>query len=178
MLNPKTADGPELEDDLDEGGWLPDWARRWLRRSGIYVIIGLLLLAFLVLALADRVFHRIDTGHRGVRWSLFGGTVLDYDYPEGLRVISPLDRLYIYDVRVQEVNGTVIVLTSNVFAVLGLHLGEAMRPRPMDVVGYLLLARVRYWLELNLGCAPCSLEACAAALDSTAAPCSLTRSAT
>ena len=55
---------------------------------------------------------------------------------------------------------------------IGLHLGEAMRPRPMDVVGYLLLARVRYWLELNLGRAPCSLEACAAALDSTAAPCS------
>ena len=113
MLNPKTADGPDLDDDLDEEGWLPDWARRWLRRSGIYVIIGILLAAFLMLALADRVFHRIDTGHRGVRWSLFGGTVLDYDYPEGLRVISPLDRLYIYDVRVQEVNGTVVVLTSN-----------------------------------------------------------------
>lgn len=113
MFNPKTAEGPDLGDGHDEASWLPEWARRWMRRSGIYLVIVLLLAAFLVLALADRVFHRIDTGHRGVRWSLFGGTVLDRDYPEGLRVISPLDRLFIYDVRVQEVSGTVVVLTSN-----------------------------------------------------------------
>lgn len=113
MFNPKTAEGPDLGDDAAEASWLPDWARRWMRRSGIYLVIVLLLAAFLVLALADRVFYRIDTGHRGVKWSLFGGTVLDRDYPEGLRVISPLDRLFIYDVRVQEVSGTVVVLTSN-----------------------------------------------------------------
>ena len=112
--------GPDPDDQLDdeiesdESSWLPAWASRWLRRSGIYVIIGLLLLGFLAVSLSDRVFHSIQTGQRGVRWSLFGGgTVLDRDYPEGLRIISPWDELFIYDVRVQEVNDTVVVLTSN-----------------------------------------------------------------
>ncbi|MEI7547364.1 MAG: SPFH domain-containing protein, partial [Actinomycetota bacterium] len=35
------------------------------------------------------------------------------DYPEGLRIISPWDVLYIYNVRVQEVADTVVVLSSN-----------------------------------------------------------------
>ena len=113
--------GPDPGDDLvddeeyeDEPSRVPDWLRRWLRRSGIYVIIGVLLFAFLALTLSDRVFYSIKTGERGVRWSLFGGgTVLDRDYPEGLRVVSPWDVLYIYDVRVQEVNDTVVVLSAN-----------------------------------------------------------------
>ena len=103
--------GPDPDDQLDdeiesdESSWLPAWASRWLRRSGIYVIIGLLLLGFLAVSLSDRVFHSIQTGQRGVRWSLFGGG--------GLRIISPWDALFVYDVRVQEVNDTVVVLTSN-----------------------------------------------------------------
>jgi regulator of protease activity HflC (stomatin/prohibitin superfamily) len=106
-----------LDDDdyeYEDASWLPDWANRWLRRSGIYLVIVGLLLVFVALTMSTRVFHRIATGERGVRWSLFGGgTVLDRDYPEGLRIISPWDTLYIYDVRVQEVNDTVIVLSSN-----------------------------------------------------------------
>jgi regulator of protease activity HflC (stomatin/prohibitin superfamily) len=105
------------DDDLEyeeDSSWLPDWLRRWLKRSGIYLIIGVLLLGFLAVTLSSRVFYQIKTGERGVRWSLFGGgTVLDRDYPEGLRIVSPWDVLYIYDVRVQEVNDTVVVLSSN-----------------------------------------------------------------
>ena len=105
------------DDDLEyeeESSRLPEWLRRWLKRSGIYIIIGVLLLGFLALALSSRVFYQIKTGERGVRWALFGGgTVLDRDYPEGLRIISPWDVLYIYNVRVQEVADTVVVLSSN-----------------------------------------------------------------
>lgn len=110
------SQGPEFDDEFDseESSWLPEWMRRWLRRSGIYLFIILLLLVFIGITLADRVFHTIGTGQRGVRWSLFGGgTVLDQDYPEGLRIISPWDALYIYDVRVQEVSDRVVVLSSN-----------------------------------------------------------------
>ena len=116
MFSRRTASGQDeyFDDDEYDDSWLPDWASRWLKRSGIYVIIALLLIAFVAAALPQRVFHAVKPGERGVRWSMFGGgTVLDRDYPEGLRVTSPWDRLYIYNVRVQEVRGTVVVLSSN-----------------------------------------------------------------
>jgi regulator of protease activity HflC (stomatin/prohibitin superfamily) len=102
------------DDEFDEPSWLPEWASRWLQRSGVYLVIVALVLVFVALTMSKRVFYSIKTGERGVRWSLFGGgTVLDHDYPEGLRIISPWDIMYIYDVRVQEVNDTVVVLSSN-----------------------------------------------------------------
>lgn len=118
MFNGKPGSEPEdaFDDELDEEGssWLPEWLSRWLRRSGIYLIIGSLLAVLLGVTLSHRIFHTIKSGERGVRWSLFGGgTVLDRDYPEGLRIISPWDYMYVYDVRVQEVNDSVAVLTAN-----------------------------------------------------------------
>ncbi len=118
MFSRKRATEPDIDFEDDEvftgSSWLPEWARRWMRRSGLYVMIGLLLAAFVMVSLPSRVFYRIPPGVRGVRWSLLGGgTVLDRDYPEGLRVIAPWDRMYLYDVRVQEVRGSVVVLSSN-----------------------------------------------------------------
>lgn len=117
MFNGKSGVEPDETPDDDyeeESSWMPDWLRRWLRRSGIYLIIGTLLALLLGITLSHRIFHTIKTGERGVRWSLLGGgTVLDRDYPEGLRIISPWDAMYVYDVRVQEVNDTVVVLTAN-----------------------------------------------------------------
>ena len=117
MFSRKAAPTEEeaIVDDLDaDVTWLPDWASRWLKRSGIYLVIVFLLAVFLAVALSHRVFHTIKPGERGVRWSMLGGgTVLDRDYTEGLRIISPLDRIYIYNVRIQQVDGTVTVLTSN-----------------------------------------------------------------
>jgi len=102
------------DDGVSESSWLPEWLSRWLKRSGIYLMIVLLLLVFVVLSTSRRVFHKIETGERGVRWSLFGGgTVLDRDYPEGLRMVAPWDQMFVYDVRVQEVHDTVVVLSSN-----------------------------------------------------------------
>lgn len=117
MFSRNRTTEPDVEfDDDDEYAvtWMPDWLRRWVKRTGLYLLIGLLLAAFLMLALPSRVFYSIQPGMRGVRWSMFGGgTVLDRDYPEGLRVIAPWDRMFIYDVRVQEVSGEVVVLSSN-----------------------------------------------------------------
>ncbi len=114
MFSRKSDDGLDEDLDIEESSWLPRSVSKWLKRSGIYLGIGLLVVAFIIVALPSRILYAIKSGERGVRWSMFGGgTVMDYDYEEGLRVISPWDRLYIYDVRVQEVRGKVVVLSSN-----------------------------------------------------------------
>ena len=119
MFSRKHATEPDIdfddEDDADfSSPWMPEWLRRWMKRSGLYLMIGLLIVAFVVISLPGRVFHTIQPGMRGVRWSMFGdGTVLDRDYPEGLRMIAPWDKMFVYDVRVQEVRGSVVVLSSN-----------------------------------------------------------------
>jgi regulator of protease activity HflC (stomatin/prohibitin superfamily) len=72
-----------------------------------------LLLIFAFLLLSNRMIYNIHPGERGVRWSRFGGTVLTRDYAEGLRLLPPWDEMYIYNVRVQEVHDTIIVLAAN-----------------------------------------------------------------
>lgn len=116
MFGRKAPVDPEIYDDdeADEPVWyFPEWLRAVLRVAGIYLTIIFLVTVFLVIAMSHRVFYQIKSGERGVRWALFGGTVLDYDYPEGLRSVPPWDKLFIYDVRIQEVHGDVIVLSSN-----------------------------------------------------------------
>ena len=100
-------------EEAPESRFVPNWLRAFARMTGIYFAVIVLLAMFGVLAVSDRVFYRIASGERGVRWSLFGGTVLDRDYAEGLRMLPPWDRLYIYDVRIQEVHDNVTVLSSN-----------------------------------------------------------------
>ena len=63
---------------------------------------------------SNRIVHNLGPGERGVLWSRFGGgTVLDRTYPEGIRLILPWDRMYVYNVRVQELHDSVVVLSSN-----------------------------------------------------------------
>jgi regulator of protease activity HflC (stomatin/prohibitin superfamily) len=121
-------DGIEPDVDEESASGLPRWARRSLKRSGIYLMIVLLVVLFVMSALPKRIFHTITPGMRGVRWSMFGGgTVLNRDYKEGLSIIPPWDRMYLYDVRIQEVHGTTTVLTSNGLPVT---VGYSVRFRP------------------------------------------------
>lgn len=77
-----------------------DWAaRHWL-------ILSLLMLAltFSVAYLSDRIFIFIYPGHAGVVWRRFGGgTDLNTIYGEGMHIIPPWNKVYIYDVRVQQI---------------------------------------------------------------------------
>lgn len=87
---------------------------RWIRDYSFYPTIVLLLVLFVFVLASRRIVYNIESGQRGVRWSRFGGgTVLDHVYGEGIRLILPWDRLYIYNVRVQELHDTVVALTSN-----------------------------------------------------------------
>lgn len=91
------------------------WARiaYWVREYSFYISITLLLVLFFAVLASNRIIHNIGPGERGVRWSRWNGTVLDRVYDEGIRLILPWDRMYIYNVRVQEMNDQVTVLSSN-----------------------------------------------------------------
>jgi regulator of protease activity HflC (stomatin/prohibitin superfamily) len=115
-----SRNSPPPEEDLGypdeealDSSYLPNWMRTFARIGGIYAAIIVLLVVFTLLTVSDRVFYRIQSGERGVRWSLFGGTVLDRDYAEGLRLLPPWDQLHVYNVRIQEVHDDVTVLSSN-----------------------------------------------------------------
>jgi regulator of protease activity HflC (stomatin/prohibitin superfamily) len=88
--------------------------RDWFKRYSIYLSIIVLIVIFFVLLLSNRIFYSIHSGERGVRFARFGGgTVLDRVYPEGMRAIPPWDQMFIYNVRVQEVHDSIVVLSSN-----------------------------------------------------------------
>lgn len=86
----------------------------WFRRFSIYLAIAILVFLFFVVLASNRIIHNLGPGERGVLWSRFGGgTKLDRTYPEGLQLIFPWDRLYVYSVRIQELHDSVAVLSSN-----------------------------------------------------------------
>lgn len=66
-------------------------------------LIGTILVGgFLALMLWQSIFVRILPGHVGVLYSLlFGGTVTQELYPEGLAVKLPWNRMYIFETRLQ-----------------------------------------------------------------------------
>lgn len=68
-------------------------------------IAGLLMLGGLIaLILWQAVFVTVNPGQAGVRYSLlFGGTDTDVVLPEGFAVKLPWDRIYLYEVRVQQI---------------------------------------------------------------------------
>jgi hypothetical protein len=70
-----------------------------------------LFFVFMIVLLSHRIIYNIHPGERGVRWARFGGgTVLDRDYAEGLRLLFPWDDMYIYNVRIQEAHETIQLL--------------------------------------------------------------------
>lgn len=78
--------------------------RRWSQQNAI--ALGVTGLGFLLITLffLDRIFVTIPPGHGGVMWErLFGGTVTERVFGEGLHVIMPFNQMFAYDTRLQEV---------------------------------------------------------------------------
>jgi len=96
-----------------------DWAASEYRRGKAlagrqapYLILLLFLLGFLAIFFFDRIVISVHSGELGVLWRrLGGGTVIDTVYREGLHVILPINRMYIYNVRKQQFTDTIDVLT-------------------------------------------------------------------
>lgn len=84
----------------------------WVDRHAIGLVFGGLLAIVVFSVLSPRMFFSIGPGERGVRWSRFNGGSTNEVFPEGVAVIPPWDRLYIYDVRVQELSAPITVLTA------------------------------------------------------------------
>jgi regulator of protease activity HflC (stomatin/prohibitin superfamily) len=96
-----------------------EWAANQYRRSKAfakrhapYLILLLFLLGFFVIFFFNRIVISIRPGELGVLWRrLGGGTVIDTVYREGVHVILPINRMYIYNVRKQQFTDTIDVLT-------------------------------------------------------------------
>jgi regulator of protease activity HflC (stomatin/prohibitin superfamily) len=86
------------------------WKKIW-RRHKLKIIIFLLIFTFLVALLWRNIFISIYPGQAGVLWKRIGGTELKEVYGEGLHVIFPWDRMYIYALRNQQKTVSMKILT-------------------------------------------------------------------
>lgn len=78
------------------------------------LVVSTLVTLLLVIYLSNSIFISVKPGEAGVLWlRFFGGTVIDQVYGEGMHFIFPWDRMYVYNVRIQEVNRDFDVLTKN-----------------------------------------------------------------
>jgi len=82
--------------------------RRFIPIAAIVVIIIVALISW------SSVTVTIDAGHAGVLFKRFGGGIeLDKTYGEGFHFIAPWNKMYIYEVRQQEIAEEMNVLSSN-----------------------------------------------------------------
>jgi prohibitin 2 len=90
------------------------WLRRFAFERGPELALGLFFIIFLLIYFSPNIFYNIQPGFYGVLWLRFsGGTVLDKVYGEGIHVIAPWNKIYIYDGRVQMQDQDFDVLSSN-----------------------------------------------------------------
>lgn len=83
--------------------------RHWLEVFGLSAVALLLLIVLWPL-----IIYNVPAGHVGVMWyRFFGGTVTDPDevLGEGLHIIFPWDKIYIYDARLQRADESVTGLS-------------------------------------------------------------------
>lgn len=87
---------------------------RWLRRHSMAVYASLFFIVLSAVLMAPSIFITVPPGHVAVMWYRFvGGTVTDEVHGEGLHVIFPWDRLYIYDARLQNTARVYDTISSN-----------------------------------------------------------------
>lgn len=84
----------------------------WIDRHFIGTAALLLLVVFFFLFFFRSIFVTIPAGHGGALWlRFFGGTVIDFHYGEGTKLIFPWDRIFVFDLRVQQRTKKFEVLT-------------------------------------------------------------------
>jgi regulator of protease activity HflC (stomatin/prohibitin superfamily) len=108
----------------------------WFKRKIPLLIVIILILLLLLVFFWNRIVITISSGEAGVLYQrLFGGTVTDYVYAEGIHLVLPWDTMYIYNVRIQTKLHDFEVLTNRG---LPITLTLAIRYRPeYETVGIL-----------------------------------------
>jgi len=108
----------------------------WIDRHFIgFTVTGLFLL-FIVVYFADNIFITIPPGHGGALWlRFFGGTVIGMHFGEGIKIIPPWDRIYIYDLRVRQESEKFDVLTKEGLQIaIDVTLRFRLNPRALGVI--------------------------------------------
>ena len=114
MSDGADADGDPLDPDAPAAE-----SERWYYRAARAgqenlhrLIIVVILLLLVAVYFAPQIFITVHSGEVGVFYRRFaGGTQTDRVVGEGLRIIPPWDKLFIYNVRVQEQKHTMDVVT-------------------------------------------------------------------
>lgn len=109
------------------------WHRRYRLIRNYFIFLGLLL-SFLIVFfwpwLNERVFMSLRPGESGVLWErFFGGTNLSYTFREGFHFVLPWNRLYVYNVRLQQTPHKILALCRNGLPV---ELEVSIRHRPLE----------------------------------------------
>lgn len=101
--------------------------KQWVRRKTPFLIVLLLIAALVVVFFWSKIVITIEPGEAGILFRRFSGTEIDKVYSEGLHIFSPLDTVYIYEVRKQVAFHDFDVITNKGLTV---HLSLAVRYRP------------------------------------------------
>ncbi|CAM2070632.1 Prohibitin family protein [Sulfidibacter corallicola] len=111
-------------------------ARHYLLTHRREIAIGILSFILALVILWPYIFIAIHSGQAGVYYSrFFGGTRVDERYDEGTHFIWPWDKLYIYDIRIQESKQVIEALARNGLTIK-VHI--SIRYRPIrERLGYL-----------------------------------------
>jgi len=101
--------------------------RIW-KQNRLKLVVTFLVILFLFVYLLPHILIFVEPGEGAVKWRRFsGGTQIDRVYGEGSHVIWPWDKMYIYNLRTQEISDSVDVLTHNG---LSIHLDLSVRFYP------------------------------------------------
>jgi len=130
------ADAPNPDDGMknvtDTTELTSRFASNWKKVRPIvrnYSILVILLAILFVAAFFNRMFILVRPGEEAVKWRMFfGGTQLDTVYKEGLQIIWPWDKLYVYNVRIQQIPHEFDALSKNG---LPIHFELSIRYQPV-----------------------------------------------
>lgn len=89
---------------------------RFVERRLPIIVIYLMVISLLGVVLAPYVVITVPSGHVGLMWKRFrGGTVIDPRQlkDEGLRVLLPWDKMFLYDLRLQTTTDTFNAITKD-----------------------------------------------------------------
>lgn len=76
--------------------------------------VGIIILAvILIIVLWSRITVTIQSGQAGVEYNFFNGVNTEDTFGEGFHLISPFNKMFVYNVRQQEVAEKMSVLSSN-----------------------------------------------------------------
>ena len=95
---------------MSQGNNIKNMGQGKLITTGIVVFIAMIV----ILIFSNATFLTIEAGERGVLFKRFGGGLEKENiFPPGFHVIAPWNIMYVYDIREQQINEDMSVLSSN-----------------------------------------------------------------